>query len=396
VLAQGALSARIEITSREQILARHGEGAAFGFERLSDGERNAVLLAIEVVTTHEPSVFLLDEPERHLHRSIIEPLVAGLLADRSDSIFILGTHEIDLPASFESARTLIIRHCSWGDRRVVGWDANLLTAGSLPDNLRHAVLGSRRRMLFVEGTTASLDRSLYALLFPDVSIVSKESCRHVIQAVAGLRSSEDLHWLHAVGLIDRDDRPASDVEDLQRNGIIALAVTSIEALYYGAFARRSVAARQAETLGKSAAALLDAARDAALRIFAAESTKMHLVARRCERLLRNELMSKAPSAAELRSGVTDLRISLRSPYSDEISRYDQLLAGQELESMLALYPARESGALDAIAKALHFSGRKDYEQAVLAAVARESTTREQLIASLEPLGSMLDQRSTAE
>jgi hypothetical protein len=58
----------------------------------------------------------------------------------------------------------------------------------LPHELRSDVLGARRRILFVEGTETSLDRPLYAILFPDVSVVPKGTAADVIAATKAPRN----------------------------------------------------------------------------------------------------------------------------------------------------------------------------------------------------------------
>jgi ATPase subunit of ABC transporter with duplicated ATPase domains len=64
ILARGALTARIELSPAEEVLARHSNGTPFGFSRLSDGGRNAVLLCSEIISTPDGVAFLVDEPPR--------------------------------------------------------------------------------------------------------------------------------------------------------------------------------------------------------------------------------------------------------------------------------------------------------------------------------------------
>ena len=59
--------------------------------------RNAAIIAATVLTVEPETVLLIDEPERHLHRSIIEPFLSALFDRRQDCAFIVSTHEIALP-----------------------------------------------------------------------------------------------------------------------------------------------------------------------------------------------------------------------------------------------------------------------------------------------------------
>ena len=61
---------------------------------MSDGERSALVLIAEVVAAAAGSVFLIDEPELHLHRSIVVPLIGSMIRENPASTFIVSTHEL--------------------------------------------------------------------------------------------------------------------------------------------------------------------------------------------------------------------------------------------------------------------------------------------------------------
>ncbi|MFX8327783.1 hypothetical protein ABTL71_19165, partial [Acinetobacter baumannii] len=75
---------------------------------------------------------------------------------------------------------------------------------NLPEGLVTDILGSRRRVLFTEGTASSLDLPMYSVLFPKASIRPKGTCKDVQDAVYGIHSTADLHRTEAFGLIDND------------------------------------------------------------------------------------------------------------------------------------------------------------------------------------------------
>ena len=69
LLQSSGLPITISAHNGEELRAvKHGQ--EYSIEQLSDGERNAFLLAATILTTEQGTLFLLDEPERHLHRSI--------------------------------------------------------------------------------------------------------------------------------------------------------------------------------------------------------------------------------------------------------------------------------------------------------------------------------------
>ena len=78
LLALGALTITLENSVDRNLLARHPQGDPFSIAEMSDGERNAMIIAAHVITAEPGTVLLIDEPERHLHRSIIQPFLSAL------------------------------------------------------------------------------------------------------------------------------------------------------------------------------------------------------------------------------------------------------------------------------------------------------------------------------
>ena len=218
LLALGTLLIDLEKSNDEEILAKHRRSkASYSIAQMSDGERNAAIIGATVLTVDPGTVLLIDEPERHLHRSIIVPFLAALFAKREDCTFIISTHELALPAANPAAGVLMVRSCEWKGNRVEGWDIDLLGPNAqLPEDLRLAILGSRRKVLFFEGTGTSLDLPIYNALFPDISVVAVGTSTDVQRAVEGMRGSQNLHHVEAYGLIDRDGHSQEKVKSLLR------------------------------------------------------------------------------------------------------------------------------------------------------------------------------------
>ena len=172
MLASGNLKVTINKTTDQTLLANHLQGDSFSIEKMSDGERSAMIIAAHVITAESGTVFLIDEPERHLHRSIIQPFLSALFALRSgDCAFIISTHELALPVANLEAGVLMLRSCQWTNDSSTAWDAKLLEPNSeLPPELKFSILGSRKKILFVEGQHGSLDVSLYQTLFPTLDV----------------------------------------------------------------------------------------------------------------------------------------------------------------------------------------------------------------------------------
>ncbi len=366
LLRIGTLVVTLENSNDEEILAQHRDGSApFSIAQMSDGERNAAIIAATVLTVEPGTVLLIDEPERHLHRSIIDPFLSALFGRRTDCTFIVSTHETALPVTNSRVCVLMVRSCKWNGDKATAWDIELLEPNvGLPEDLKRAILGSRKRILFVEGGSNSLDLPFYNSLFPDISVIPKGSCRDVQRAVRGLRESQECHHVEAFGLIDRDDRDEDAVKQLAEGGVFALDMYSVESLYYCSDAIAAVAHRQAESLGRNADEMIESAKQKALDTLHQNGLAERMAARRCVRRVRDAILQQTPDWERIKAE-PKFDISVNSPYQDELGRFNELVNEKRLDDLVARYPLRESHAFDAIAEALELKNRKTYEQTLV-------------------------------
>lgn len=392
LLELGTLRVTLENSNDEEILARHRDtDTPYSISQMSDGERNAAIIAANVLTVEPSTVVLIDEPERHLHRAIIEPLLSALFTQRPDCSFVISTHEVGLPSIFAHAPVLMVRSCRWDSDVAGAWEIQVLEPGAqLPEDLRRSILGARKRILFVEGIERSKDKRLYESLFPDLSVVPKEGCADVIRAVKGLRDSSQLHHVEAYGLIDRDDRMDSEVERLAEGGVYALEVSSVESLFYCRDSLVAVAQRQADSLGREAGDMVESAQRSALESLSESGLAERMAARRCERRLRNELASHFPNWQQIQAeGAEVIDLNIQSPYPGEVERFRLMVQLKELDHLISRYPLRESRALGLIAKALELPSIKTYEDAVLARVREDQCLAGRLRSRIGPLSARL-------
>ena len=387
LLALGTLRVSLHNSDDVEIVARKGSGPTFGIERMSDGERNAVIMAATVLTVDPGTTLLIDEPERHLHRAIIAPFLSALFEQRKDCAFVVSTHELSLPVESPGARVLMTRSCTWAGDRPQSWDLEMLAQpDALPEELRLAVLGARSRVLFVEGSPSSLDLPLYDALFPELSVSPCGTCVDVERAVRGLRATHDRHHVEAYGIVDRDDLDDAAVERLAEAGIFALAVRSVESLYYCTDAMEAVARQQADAMGLDAEALASAAKRDALAALKANEVIERMAARRCERRMRDGVLSKLPDWKTIRltpGPAIDLQVA--SSFSDEVARFRRLLEGADFDALVARYPLRETGAFGVIANALKCASFRYYEQMVVVRAAKDVALATALRSRLHPL-----------
>ncbi len=394
VLKQASFKVSIEIGEQEKLIAKRGTDYAYSIARMSDGERNAMILAAEVLTAEPDTIIVIDEPDKHLHRSIIEPFISALFEQRRDCAFIVVTYEITLPGTHRDARVLKVQACEWDGDSPRAWDAEVLESGEeLPEDLRRDILGARRRILFVEGTANSRDLPLYGAMFPELSVIPKKSCEEVTRAAKGLGGSYGHHYVEAVGLIDRDDRTQDQVNELAQDNVFALDVCSVESLYYCSDAIEAVACRQAESLGRDPQEMLEAAKQNALEAIGADrDLPERMAARRSERLVHNRFTSHLPDWREIRATGEQLTISepIENPYQDELIHFNGLVESGDLDGLIARYPLRESRVLEGIVATLGCRSQADYESMVVARVRGDADLARDLKGRLGPLAEWLD------
>lgn len=392
LLLDAQLPIQIENDDNEQFLARR-EGASdiyvYSISEMSDGERAAMLLAAQILTAETGQVFLIDEPERHLHRKIAVPLLTALISERKDCSWIISTHELSLPTAFPDSRCLLLRGTTWSGHQATHWLMNILEPrNDLPEDLRQDILGSRQTIVFVEGSLDRIDHQLYEILINDerVTVVPKGSWYDVQRAVIGLQTTTSLHHVRAFGIIDGDGRPDIDSSQLETNNIFVLPCWSIESLLYSKEVRTSVAHAHAETVGKDPNAIVSDMESHLLIAFSRQETRQHLVNARTHRAVIHDIQKRIPSASELETQVDhELHIPVSIPRNNEEKIYDQLVAAKDLHELIVRYPIKESPVLGALCNALGWQGGHQYQQAAIEQIRTHMSLRERLREQLKDL-----------
>ena len=392
---RGRLNVEFERTEDRSIIANHSYGQSFDITKMSDGERSAMIIAAHVISAKPKTVFLIDEPEKHLHRSISQPFLSALFDLKKDCAFIISTHEIDLAIANPEARVLMLRSCQWSEDKCVAWDAEVLEPNSeLPEELKRTILGSRKRILFVEGNAdSSLDLPLYRILFPNISIEPRGSCGEVEKTVLELMDFQEIHDVEAFGLIDRDDRSCEDIDELAKKGVFALEVYSVEALYYCSDAIAAVAHQQANSLGVDVNKLIESVKQNVFEMLRTrENIAKEMAARRCIRQIRKTTLSAIP---KWESVIDNLIQAISVPidpqlYDNELELFKKLVDEEKLDQLIARYRLHKSPILNEIATTLRCPNRKDYECRVRVQIQRDTELVEKLKERISQLSEVLD------
>jgi hypothetical protein len=81
--------------------------------------------------------------------------------------------------------------------------------------------------------------------------------------------------------------------------------------------------------------------------------------------LRSEVMRHLPRSQDIQAGQpVEICIDTGAAVAAELTRFETLLNGKDLEGLIRRYPVRETAALGSIAKELGFQTRSQYEAAV--------------------------------
>ena len=194
--------------------------------QMSDGEKVALYLICQCLVVPNDKILIIDEPEIHLHRSIMNRLWSEIEGHRPNCTFIYITHDTQFAASHVQATKVWVKNYDG-----TSWDWEEIESSNLPEECLLEILGNRKNVLFVEGTADSPDTQLYRLIYPDFFIVPSGSCTKVIEYTKAMEENGQLHHLKAFGLVDRDFRSEKEITALEKKGIKVLDVAEIENVF---------------------------------------------------------------------------------------------------------------------------------------------------------------------
>jgi hypothetical protein len=197
----------------------------YSITQMSDGEKAVFYMVGQVLVADTGSIFIMDEPEIHMHRAILGRLWDELEAARPDCAFLLITHDLEFAASRAGKKYVVRTYAP-----ETGWEIEEVPdAEGFSEELVTLILGSRKPVLFVEGEPeGSLDIAIYRACYPGWTVVPRGGCEVVIHSVASMRSNKALTRITCAGLVDADGRDSTDRQNLESKGVYVLPVAEIE------------------------------------------------------------------------------------------------------------------------------------------------------------------------
>lgn len=210
----------------EKFIAKF-EGKEYPASMMSDGER-AVLYLAALTLCNSFNNLIIDEPELHMHPSLMHSLWNALELENPNTLFIYITHDIDFVMShFQSSKIWVKSYDG-----VNNWEYKIIENNDLPEDLLLDILGTRKDVLLVEGESNSIDYSLYSCLFPEHLIIPSGSCSNVISKTSAMNSMKGKMGFNynIYGLIDRDYRNEKEIDYYKSKQVYSLNVAEAENL----------------------------------------------------------------------------------------------------------------------------------------------------------------------
>ena len=198
--------------------------------KMSDGERVIFYVVGRVMLAKESSLIIVDEPEMHLHKAILNKLWDILEEKRKDCMFIYLTHDIDFASTRIANKRWLKSYSSSTSGIFENWEIESIADSEIPEALLMKILGSRKKVLFCEGKQGSLDRQIIELLFPNFTITPLDSCKDVINYTKAYNKISNKYAV-AYGIIDRDFRTKEQLDKLAAENIYSYDVAEIENLF---------------------------------------------------------------------------------------------------------------------------------------------------------------------
>lgn len=358
-----------------------GMDARYNASDMSDGERAIFYMIGQTLSADSDSVVIIDEPELHVHRSIMAKLWDELEAARQDCAFVFITHDLEFAAS-RSAQKFVILDFDPTPR----WKIEAVPEDTgFSEELTTLILGSRRPVLFVEGTKSSLDYSIYRCCFPDWTVICRGSCEEVIHSVNTMRRNEELTRVTCAGVVDADAYEADEIAMLQKLGINVLAVAEIENLILLPAVSRAIAESEGykdRDLGKVLKDLKDAVY-ALVTPAEIEAAAVRYCRRRIDRVLKKIDLSHAATVTNIKKeyatqteslDIGELAKTASTRIEDAIKADDlpKLLANYDNKGLMALASKHlKNSKVDAFTSWLTRVLRNDKVPHLVAAIKKE-------------------------
>lgn len=345
----------------------------YSASQMSDGERAIFYLIGQTLMAADETLIIVDEPELHVHPSIMSKLWDELEAARPDCSFVFITHDLEFAAQ-RSAQKYVIRDY----RPTPVWEIEEVPSDTgFSEEINTLILGSRKPILFVEGGGVSWDAAVYRACYPDWTIIPYGSCEEVIHAVATMRRNASLTRVRCAGIVDADGQTERDVQNLAAAGVAILPVAEIENLFLLPDVSREVArtddhndAEIEALLSTLAASVVDLAQEPA----ALDATVLRYCKRRVDAVLKR-LEFSAANADDLSGEYTRQtgELNIKAIAEEFRGQVQVAIEAQDIASLAKLYDNK--AFIAEAARHLKSTTLRNFKQWVMRALRNNTTPK---------------------
>ena len=218
-----------DFANKEMMAKKEGQ-TPFKFNDMSDGERVAFFYIATVIAAPKKSFIVVDEPENHLNPAIYNKIWNRLIDVRNDCQFIFISHTME----FINARTNFELVKIKNFIRPNKFEFEFL--GDSLDDIQTEyiveIVGSRKPILFCEGSKTDYDYKIYEKLFGDqYTVIPTGNCLSVENSVVACNMHASVYSIQsAIGIIDSDLKSTQEINDLKGKNVYALRCNEIEML----------------------------------------------------------------------------------------------------------------------------------------------------------------------
>jgi len=307
-------------------------GSNYHGQELSDGERVAIYLLGQCLTVEPGCTIVVDEPEIHLHKSIMHRLWDKIEEYCPDKTLVYITHDLDFASSRKESPKIWVHEYDG-----TSWDFDILPElEEIPDNLLIEILGNRKNVMFIEGEKGSYDFPIYSHIYSNYFVVPRGGCAKVIESTKALSNLKGLHHLDVCGIIDKDFRTDEEIDSLAKSNIYVLNVAEIENL----LCIQGVVGIVAEHLGLDKEKVITDVKNYILKEFKKEyDLQLGELTENEVKYRLNCFKRKGNSVDGLKNGLDSLveSIDCEKIYNKSKQRIDEMIALDDLNSMLSIY-----------------------------------------------------------
>ena len=215
-----------ELEPDDRVVKVEKNGSKYSINGLSDVERCILFYIGNVLLAPENSYIIVDEPETFLNAAVYNELWDLLISERPDCQFIFASHNMDFVQSRTNATYV------WCKKFEAPYDLDyelLEKSQEVPLSLLTEVSGTRKPVLFCEGTKNSIDYQIYSKLFSEFCFVKPvQGHKQVIQYTKAYNDLQHIHGNTAYGIIDNDWMDESNIQVYKEQNIFVLPFNEVE------------------------------------------------------------------------------------------------------------------------------------------------------------------------